>query len=63
MGRRWRGGEEADAVAGAQGERGVGELVGVVAQDGDRHAGGRPGDAAELRARGGDTAACEHTKP
>ena len=46
----WCPGEQVDAVAGGQGEAGLGVLQTAVAQDGDRVAAGWPGDGAKCLA-------------
>ena len=48
----WCPGEQVDAVAGGQGEAGLGVLQPAVAQDGDREAAGWPGDGAQCLAAG-----------
>ena len=46
-------GEQVDAVAGGQGDAGVGIAEGVVVEDRDRDPAGRPGGVAECLAVGG----------
>ncbi len=49
----WFAGEQVDAVAGGEGDAGVGVTEGVVVQDRDRDPAGRPGGVAECLAGGG----------
>ena len=49
----WFAGEQVDAVAGGQGDTGIGIADGMVVQDGYRDPAGRPGGVAECLASGG----------